>query len=55
MNAPSREAAQEPPLVVDLDGTLLRGDLLQESALRLLATAPLQVPTIRACIVRCNC
>lgn len=43
MNAPPREAAQEPPLVVDLDGTLLCGDLLQESALRLLATAPLQV------------
>jgi 4-hydroxybenzoate polyprenyltransferase/phosphoserine phosphatase len=30
------------PLVIDLDGTLLRGDLLQESALRLLAVAPLQ-------------
>lgn len=30
------------PLVIDLDGTLLRSDLLQESALRLLAVEPLQ-------------
>ncbi len=36
------EPLPEPPLVVDLDGTLLRSDLLQESALRLLHTAPLQ-------------
>ena len=28
------------PLVIDLDGTLLRSDLLQESTLKLLATAP---------------
>ncbi len=31
-----------PPLVIDLDGTLLHGDLLQESALRLLSQSPLQ-------------
>ena len=28
------------PLVIDLDGTLLRSDLLQESTLKLLAGAP---------------
>ncbi len=31
------------PLVVDLDGTLIHGDLLHESALQLLKTAPLDV------------
>jgi len=36
------ELSAEPPLVIDLDGTLLRSDLLQESALRLLHVAPLQ-------------
>ncbi len=39
MNAGARTAA--PPLVVDLDGTLIRGDLLHESALKLLKVAPL--------------
>jgi len=37
----------EPPLVVDLDGTLIRSDLLHESALQLLRQAPwalLQMP-----------
>lgn len=37
------EPGAELPLVIDLDGTLLRSDLLQESALRLLQVAPLQV------------
>lgn len=37
----SREvAATEPPLVIDLDGTLLRSDLLVESFLALLARGP---------------
>lgn len=31
----------KPPLVVDVDGTLVRGDLLVEGALRLLAVRPL--------------
>ena len=31
----------EPPLVVDVDGTLVRGDLLVEGAVRLLAVSPL--------------
>lgn len=31
----------EPPLVVDIDGTLVRGDLLVEGAVRLLAVSPL--------------
>ena len=42
MTAAAAAAAAEPPLVIDLDGTLLRSDLLQESALRLLQVAPLQ-------------
>ncbi len=32
-----------PPLVVDVDGTLLRGDLLVEGVLRLLAASPLRL------------
>lgn len=32
-----------PPLVVDIDGTLLRGDLLVEGFLRLLAASPLRL------------
>lgn len=32
--------ADDVPLVIDLDGTLLRGDVLHESALRLLADRP---------------
>ena len=31
------------PLVVDLDGTLIRGDLLHESALRLVSREPWRV------------
>jgi 4-hydroxybenzoate polyprenyltransferase len=37
------EAALEPPLVVDLDGTLLRTDMLYESAVRLLRANPLYI------------
>lgn len=37
---PRLAVAAEVPLVIDLDGTLLRGDVLQESALRLLADDP---------------
>lgn len=36
-------ALSSPPLVVDLDGTLVRGDLLIESALRALRERPLDV------------
>jgi len=35
-------ACSAVPLVIDLDGTLIRTDLLQESALKLLLTRPLQ-------------
>jgi hypothetical protein len=31
------------PLVVDLDGTLIRGDLLHESALRLISREPWRI------------
>ena len=34
--------AKQPPLVVDLDGTLLRSDLLLESALAFVRSSPLQ-------------
>jgi 4-hydroxybenzoate polyprenyltransferase/phosphoserine phosphatase len=37
----TQEAGQQVPLVVDLDGTLIRTDLLQESALKLLRLQPL--------------
>ena len=33
-------ASGEPPLVIDLDGTLLRTDLLHESALSLVGNEP---------------
>lgn len=36
-------AEDEPPLVVDVDGTLIRTDLLAESTLRLVARDPLSV------------
>src|SRR5262245_9449615 len=39
--APSAKAHGEPPLVVDVDGTLLRTDLLVESFIRLLMARPL--------------
>jgi len=32
-----------PPLIVDLDGTLIRTDMLHESALRVLRDQPLRV------------
>jgi len=37
-----RSAAQEPPLVVDLDGTLVKGDLLAQSFFALLSVKPLR-------------
>jgi 4-hydroxybenzoate polyprenyltransferase/phosphoserine phosphatase len=40
MMQPQSISAPEPPLVIDLDGTLIRGDLLQESALRLVHSEP---------------
>lgn len=40
MNAAAESVISEPPLIVDLDGTLIRTDLLVESALQLLKTQP---------------
>lgn len=40
-DAPRRPDAAPPPIVVDLDGTLVRSDLLAESALALLRADPL--------------
>ena len=37
---------EEPPLVVDLDGTLLRSDILLESGLALLRDRPLRFPAV---------
>ena len=39
----SGQAACEPPLIVDLDGTLLLTDILHESSLRLMRDQPLHV------------
>jgi 4-hydroxybenzoate polyprenyltransferase/phosphoserine phosphatase len=41
----------ERPLVVDLDGTLIRTDLLVESGFALLADAPLRLPGVLASVV----
>ena len=38
--ASTASACASPPLVVDVDGSLVRGDLLVEGVLRLLASAP---------------
>ena len=46
------ELASERPLVVDLDGTLIRGDLLMESGFALLSEAPLRVPAVLAALAR---
>ena len=42
----------ERPLVVDLDGTLLRTDLLVESCFALLAEAPLRLPAAAVALTR---
>jgi 4-hydroxybenzoate polyprenyltransferase/phosphoserine phosphatase len=42
--------ADERPLVVDLDGTLLRTDLLVESCFALLSAAPLRLPAVLAAL-----
>jgi len=42
----------ERPLVVDLDGTLIRSDLLLESAFALLAAAPLRLPVVLAALAQ---
>jgi 4-hydroxybenzoate polyprenyltransferase/phosphoserine phosphatase len=44
--------AAERPLVVDLDGTLIRSDLLVESWFALLSAAPLRVPAALATLAR---
>lgn len=44
--------AGERPLVVDLDGTLIRTDLLAESCFALLAAAPLRLPAALAAAPR---
>ena len=35
-----------PPLVVDIDGSLVSGDLLIEGVARMLAVAPLKLPAL---------
>ena len=47
--APAALAA-ERPLVVDLDGTLIRTDLLVESGFALLSAAPLRLPAVLAAL-----
>jgi 4-hydroxybenzoate polyprenyltransferase/phosphoserine phosphatase len=42
----------ERPLVVDLDGTLIRTDLLGESCFALLATAPQRLPAVLVLLAR---
>jgi len=49
--ATSADAA-ERPLVVDLDGTLIRSDLLVESWFALLSTAPLRLPAALAALAQ---
>ena len=44
--------SQPAPLVVDLDGTLIRGDLLHESALKLLRLHPAAVALLPAWLLR---
>jgi 4-hydroxybenzoate polyprenyltransferase/phosphoserine phosphatase len=46
------EALREPPLVVDLDGTLILTDLLVESSFALLAAAPRRLPAVLAALAR---
>jgi 4-hydroxybenzoate polyprenyltransferase/phosphoserine phosphatase len=45
VSRPARKPAKsvEPPLIVDVDGTLVRTDLLQEAALQFVARFPLEV------------
>jgi len=45
---PADTSAAERPLVVDLDGTLIRADLLIESCFALLSDAPLRLPAVLA-------
>ncbi len=45
-------ATSERPLVVDLDGTLIRTDMLLESWFALLSTAPLRLPAVLAALPR---
>ena len=47
-DAASANAVAGPPLVVDLDGTLVHTDMLHESALRLFSNRPLQAVRIPA-------
>ena len=46
-----REAAK-PPLAVDLDGTLIRGDLFSEAMLRLAFTKPWKLPLLLTWLMR---
>ena len=50
--AVQQAAAAQRPLVVDLDGTLIRTDLLLESCFALLAEAPLRLPTMLGALLR---
>lgn len=42
----SKVRSAEPPLVVDLDGTLMRGDVFSEAILRFLVAAPWKIFTL---------
>lgn len=42
----AKQASAAPPLVVDLDGTLMRGDVFSEAILRFLVAAPWRIFTL---------
>jgi len=50
--AEQKQAEQPPPLVVDLDGTLIRSDVFAESILRFAFANPLQAPLILVWLLR---
>ena len=53
MTAPGElRADSEPPLCVDLDGTLIRGDALRSGLLRLAGAAPWMLPVALASLAR---
>lgn len=54
MNRPP-PASTDAPLVVDLDGTLIRSDLLIETASRFLTTCPLRAPRMLVWLTQGRC